>query len=168
MSSNLTQIKLLLEELSTALKHRKLFLSTAESCTGGGLSYYLTSLAGCSEWFERGFITYSNNAKIEMLKVKASTLEHYGAVSRETAQEMAEGALAHSAADIAIAITGIAGPDGGTKEKPVGTVYLGLASKQMASQTELLTLTGDRKIIRELTIIRALKKLLETVMMTQT
>src|SRR3990167_3251020 len=105
-----------------ALKKHHLTLATAESCTGGGLSYWLTSVPHSSQWFERGFITYSNAAKIELLQVNPATLETFGAVSEPTAREMAEGALKHSQAKLSIAITGTAGPDGGTALKPVGTV----------------------------------------------
>src|SRR3990167_5136864 len=111
----------LAKELGTTLKPRGLLLATAESCTGGGLSYWITSVPGSSDWYERGFVTYSNAAKIEMLGVRSATLEKFGAVSEEIAREMALGALAHSKANVSIAVTGIAGPDGGTPDKPVGT-----------------------------------------------
>ncbi|SJM94444.1 CinA family protein [Crenothrix polyspora] len=99
-------------------------LALAESCTGGLISATLTDVAGSSAWFDRGFVTYSNQAKMDMLGVKPETLQHYGAVSAETVTEMVAGVLAHSSADCAIAVTGIAGPGGGTAEKPVGTVFV--------------------------------------------
>src|SRR5665647_2559878 len=108
------------------LKVQSLMLATAESCTGGWVAQVATAIAGSSDWFERGFVTYSNAAKQEMLGVGAGTLAKYGAVSEQTAREMAAGALAHSRAQVAVAITGIAGPAGGSPDKPVGTVCLSL------------------------------------------
>ena len=122
-------------------------LATAESCTGGALSAAITSVPGSSQWFERGFITYSNESKVEMLCVRLNTLETYGAVSEETAREMVLGALQNSRATIAISITGIAGPDGGTKQKPVGTVCFGWGFHDDI-QTCTQHFSGDRAIIR--------------------
>ena len=116
----------LAQAVGEALKKNNLSLATAESCTGGGLSYWVTSIGGSSHWFERGFVTYSNEAKVEQLSVNPTTIENYGAVSEQTACEMAEGALANSNADITVSITGIAGPNGGTPEKPVGTVWIAM------------------------------------------
>ena len=142
-------------ELSELAKHlgqkllaQKLMLVTAESCTGGWVAETVTSVAGSSEWFERGFITYSNLAKQEMLGVKAETLKQFGAVSEQTAREMAEGALQHSHADIAVSVTGIAGPSGGTNEKPTGTVWFSLVSKHFAGLAKEQYFTGDRQAIR--------------------
>lgn len=147
-------------EVSALLKKTGWKLSTAESCTGGGLAYYLTSVPGSSAWFERGFVTYSNLAKEQMLDLDPAILASFGAVSAETAIAMAEGVLKNSAAEIGIAITGIAGPDGGTPNKPVGTVWLAFASQHFATVSEMLTLSGDRASIREQSITIALTVLL--------
>lgn len=146
----------------TLLKARKK-LATVESCTGGGLSYAITNIPGSSGWFERGFITYSNEAKIEMLGVKETTLAKHGAVSEATAREMAEGGLKMSQADVCLSITGIAGPNGGTLDKPVGTVWIGLAEKNKPTLTDHNIFTGDRQTIRDATIAKALSLLLKIV-----
>jgi len=143
------------------LKQRGLKLVTAESCTGGGLSYWITSVPGSSDWFERGFVTYSNAAKKDLLEVNTLTLDTYGAVSEQTAKDMAEGALINSAGDIAIAITGIAGPDGGSTEKPVGTVWIAMARLGFATKTLGDVYPGDRVAIRTRSIERALELLKE-------
>ncbi|OGT37912.1 MAG: hypothetical protein A3F12_07170 [Gammaproteobacteria bacterium RIFCSPHIGHO2_12_FULL_38_14] len=145
------------------LLKQHLKLATAESCTGGGLSFWITSIPGSSTWFERGFVTYSNESKIEILGVKTETLEKYGAVSRETAIEMAEGALKKSHANIALAITGIAGPDGGSKEKPVGTVWIALADSQ-STVASCTVYQGDRNIIRNKTIEDSFQLLLQNIL----
>ncbi|EKD55509.1 MAG: competence-damage inducible protein CinA [uncultured bacterium] len=154
-------IQKLSSALGAQLKKRQWKLVTAESCTGGGLAYFVTHVAGSSDWFERGFVTYSNLAKEELLGVKAATLRQYGAVSEETAREMAEGALRHSKGDVSIAITGIAGPSGGTVEKPVGTVWFGLAGNHAKTKTSVHVLSGNREKIREQSIQIALEKLLQ-------
>lgn len=154
-------VKKLVLETANRLKQGQLTLATAESCTGGGLSYWLTSLPGSSDWFDRGFITYSNTAKIDMLGVAAKTIETFGAVSAQTAKEMAEGALRYSKADISVAITGVAGPTGGTPEKPVGTVWIAWAKKGTASQAQVFLFPGDRQAIRLQAIAQALEKLLD-------
>ena len=151
----------LVKELSILLLNRQLKLTTAESCTGGGLSFYLTAQAGSSAWFESGLVTYSNEAKIELLGVKESTLLVAGAVSENTAREMAEGALHSKRADISISITGIAGPDGGSAEKPVGTVWFGIASQHGKTETFMFHFKGDREAIRMASIEQALIKLKE-------
>jgi len=145
--------------LGNKLKKCQWKLVTAESCTGGGLAYALTSISGSSEWFDCSFVTYSNTAKQKSLAVKASTLEKFGAVSAETAKEMAEGALQQSETQVSIAITGIAGPEGGSAEKPVGTVWLAWKTPAQATQTKLLQLSGSRAEIREKTIELALEVL---------
>ena len=142
--------------LAQALLNRGLKLASAESCTGGLIAAACTSVAGSSDWFERGFVTYSNESKTEMLGVDARMIGTHGAVSREVAQAMAEGALTHSRADLAVAVTGIAGPGGATPGKPVGTVWLAVAQRAGATNTELLMLSGDRAAIREQTVQRAL------------
>jgi nicotinamide-nucleotide amidase len=148
-------------ELGKRLKARQWTMATAESCTGGGVAYYLTNISGSSDWFERGFITYSNTAKEEMLGVQANTLTQFGAVSELTAHEMAEGALKHSHAQISVAITGIAGPSGGTPEKPVGTVWFGWAGVDFKTITKMEKLTGNRVEIRERAIQIAIEGLLQ-------
>jgi nicotinamide-nucleotide amidase len=150
----------LAEALGTALKTRGLMLATAESCTGGLASAAITQIAGSSAWFERGFVTYSNASKIEMLGVKADTLEKYGAVSEETAREMALGAIKHSHANVAISITGIAGPDGGTPAKPVGTVCFAWAyADKISSSTKKIS--GNRQEVRDESTVAALRELLK-------
>ncbi len=136
-------------------------LVTAESCTGGWIAQCVTEIPGSSLWFERGFVTYSNSAKIQMLRVKPNTLETFGAVSAETAEEMVCGALEHSEADLAIAVTGIAGPDGGTQEKPVGTVFIAWASKDGVINIKKNLFTGNRHQIRAQAVQVAIKGLLE-------
>ncbi len=150
----------LVRRLAQALNAAGLTIVTAESCTGGGLAEALTSVPGSSAWFERGFVVYSNTAKREMLGVKAATLARFGAVSEQTARAMATGALQHSHADLAVAITGIAGPGGGTPEKPVGTVCLAWANKQ-AQHSATYHFNGDRLRVRRQAVISALQGLLE-------
>lgn len=139
---------LLATKLGQILKSKNLFLTTAESCTGGEVAQIITSVAGSSNWFERGFVTYSNQAKIDMLGVQLETLERYGAVSKETAIEMAQGALKHSQADVSLSVTGIAGPQGGTPLKPVGLVWFALSTKNQ-SQDYSQNFSGDRIAIRD-------------------
>ncbi len=119
-----------LKKISKILKDKKLKIATAESATGGLIANNFTNISGSSEYFDRGLVTYSNKAKMELLDVKKETLEKYGAVSKETAREMAEGVRKKSGVDIGVSTTGIAGPNGGTKEKPVGTVFIGLSTKK--------------------------------------
>ena len=145
MPDNLTTLA---NRLGQALLQQNLRLATAESCTGGGLGYWLTSVPGSSDWYDRGFITYSNTAKMQMLQVKPETLDQFGAVSEETAREMAEGALLNSTADLSISITGIAGPGGGTEQKPVGTVWMGFAGRPITTEAHLKHFTGDREAVR--------------------
>ncbi len=138
------------------LKEKNLKIATAESCTGGMVGEYLTSVPGISEFYEMGVITYSNDMKIKLLGVSSDTLAEFGAVSEQTAREMAEGLLKVSGADIAVSTTGIAGPGGGTAEKPVGLVYVGIASKDGDTEVKRLTLTGSRDRIRRVTVKNAL------------
>ena len=126
-----------------------LTMAVAESCTGGLLSAAITDIAGASAYFERGFITYSNQAKHELLGVPLHTLDTYGAVSAQAAAAMVQGVLAHSHADIALSITGIAGPHGGSADKPVGLVFFGLASKDGFCDTKQQIFSGDRGAIRQ-------------------
>ncbi len=141
------------------LKSKGLTLATAESCTGGWISQVITEIAGSSAWFDRGYITYSNTAKTEMLGVTTKTLDAYGAVSAQTAEEMVNGALTKSTADCAIAVTGIAGPDGGTPEKPVGTVFIAWAYRNQASIVIKKHFNGSRHEIRLQTVKAALQGL---------
>lgn len=148
-------------DLGAALLARQLSLVTAESCTGGGVAQAITAIAGSSQWFERGFVTYSNEAKIESLGVHLATLQQYGAVSEAVAREMAEGALQHSHAQIALATTGIAGPDGGTLQKPVGMVCFAWAFIDRPSQTTTQYFSGDRASVQQQAIHFVLKQLYE-------
>ncbi len=136
-------------------------LVTAESCTGGWVSEVVTSIPGSSNWFERGFVTYSDVAKEEMLTVNKNTLLIHGAVSEQTAREMAEGALRRSQGNISVAITGIAGPDGGSPEKPVGTVWLAWASHLFATQAQYQHFLGDRYEVRRQAVESALTWLID-------
>ena len=147
--------------LADALRARSWKIVTAESCTGGLIAAACTAVAGSSDWFERGFVTYSNEAKAESLGVPMALIQAHGAVSEQVARAMAEGAIAHSRADLAVAVTGIAGPGGGSRSKPVGTVWLALAVRRGDVRAELLILDGDRTAVREQTVQRALKRLLE-------
>ncbi len=136
-------------------------LVTAESCTGGGISFELTNIPGSSQWFERGFVTYSNDAKRELLAVPDEILEQYGAVSEQTATAMAQGAIANSHADISVAVTGIAGPDGGNKDKPVGTVCFGWSSRGGDTITTNIVFEGDRQQVRQKSVLMAIQGLLD-------
>ncbi len=151
----------LAEQVGAALKTHGHMLATAESCTGGGVAQAITDIAGSSAWFERGFITYSNLAKQEMLGVAQNTLEQFGAVSEATVREMVAGALQHSAADIALAVSGIAGPGGGTAEKPVGLVWFAWGIKNKTCVAQRHYLTGNRAEIRVQSVSIALQGLLE-------
>ena len=151
----------LVEELSLLLTRKNMRLVTAESCTGGMIAAVMTDRSGSSAVFERGFVTYSNESKIEELGVKSETIETHGAVSEQTAREMAEGALKHSHADIALSITGIAGPAGGTDEKPVGLVYIGIALRNQPANIFRNLFEGDRTTIRQVTVEKALELLIE-------
>ncbi|WIM04986.1 MAG: nicotinamide-nucleotide amidohydrolase family protein [Candidatus Nitricoxidivorans perseverans] len=142
------------------LSERSLTLATAESCTGGWVAQAVTHTAGSSAWFDRGFVTYSNAAKTAMLGVRPETLEKFGAVSIETAAEMAVGALDNSSALISLAITGIAGPTGGSPDKPVGTVCFAWCLRGKAPVTERRRFHGDREAVRRQSVIHALEGLM--------
>lgn len=135
-------------------------LAIAESCTGGWVAQAVTAIAGSSDWFDRGFVTYSNDAKQEMLGVRADTLARHGAVSEQTAREMAQGALARSKATVALAVTGVAGPGGGSAEKPVGMVCFAWARRQTI-RTETIHFSGDRESVRRQSVIHALEGVLK-------
>ena len=151
----------LAEQAGMALKARGWMLAVAESCTGGGVGQTLTMVPGSSQWFERGFIVYSDIAKQEMLDVKRTTLARYGAVSEQTATEMALGTLAHSHAQFALAVTGIAGPDGGSADKPVGTVCFAWCAKGGAPVAATHHFAGDRDAVRRQSVARALDGVLD-------
>lgn len=146
--------------LARLLLRQRWFLTTAESCTGGLIAAHCTELAGSSNWFERGFVTYSNAAKCELLGVDATLIEAYGAVSEPVVRAMAVGALAHSRAQVAVAVTGVAGPSGGSAEKPVGTVWLAWATP-MGLISEVKHFDGDRTAVRQATVQHALTRLTE-------
>ena len=150
----------LARRVGEALKAKGLRLVTAESCTGGWVAMALTAVAGSSDWFERGYVTYSNAAKREDLGVAEATLRRHGAVSEETAREMAAGALKKSGGQVALAITGVAGPAGGTPDKPVGTVcFAWTDGSKMRSATKRFD--GDRERVRRQSVVHALQEVLE-------
>jgi len=152
----------LAQELGTALTKTKRIVATAESCTGGGVAEAITSVSGSSGYFDRAFITYSNLAKVQMLGVDPGLLERYGAVSEAVVREMAKGAMAHSSATVSVAISGVAGPNGGTEDKPVGTVWFAWG-KDESVETSLMRFWGDRDAIREQSVVLALQGLLARV-----
>lgn len=151
----------LAEEVGNALKQHGMMLVTAESCTGGWVAEAVTAVPGSSSWFDRGFITYTNQAKQEMLGVTAATLAAFGAVSEQTVREMVAGALSHSRAQVAVAISGIAGPGGGTPEKPVGTVWLAWTLANGAVSSDRRQFVGDRREVRRQAVEAALQGVLE-------
>ena len=142
---------------------KRLRIVTAESCTGGMIAAAITDIAGSSDVFERGFVTYSNASKTEQIGVAADLIAHHGAVSVHVAREMAAGALKHSGADVAVAVTGIAGPDGGSEAKPVGLVYLAVARRGSDPAIERHQFHGDRAAVRQAALERALEMLAEAV-----
>jgi nicotinamide-nucleotide amidase len=150
----------LAERAGAALAARGLQLATAESCTGGWIAASLTAVAGSSAWVERGYVTYSNAAKTSLLGVPGVLIAVHGAVSEPVARAMAEGALARSRAQVALAVTGVAGPSGGSPDKPVGTVCFGWAGLARATRTETVVLPGDRAGVRRASVIHALEGLL--------
>ncbi|UFT93467.1 nicotinamide-nucleotide amidase [Pectobacterium carotovorum] len=144
------------------LKARGATLTCAESCTGGWLAKSITDIAGSSVWFDYGFVTYSNLAKQRLVNVNAETLEQHGAVSEAVVNEMAAGALQAADADFAISVSGVAGPDGGTEEKPVGTVWFGFTDKQGGAFARTMRFSGDRNAVRLQSVHFALQTLLDT------
>ncbi len=157
-------IESLASQVGRQLVEREMMIACAESCTGGLAAGALTAIAGSSAWFERGFVTYSNHAKIEMLGVAPDLIEMHGAVSEEVARAMAEGALLESRAQVAFAITGVAGPGGGTRDKPVGTVCFGWIVMEQPSQSETVRFDGDRTAVRLQSVRHALGGMLLRVM----
>jgi nicotinamide-nucleotide amidase len=146
--------------LAEILQQKGWFMATAESCTGGLIAAACTDLAGSSNWFERGFVTYSNEAKSEMLGVDAGLISRSGAVSEAVARAMAQGAVAHSRAQAAVAVTGVAGPGGGSADKPVGTVWFAWATPA-GTASEMRRFDGDRAAVRQATVDHALRGLLQ-------
>ncbi len=156
-------LKVLCEEKALALKtlfskHHKVY-TTAESLTAGMISSFIVGVSGSSSWFDRGFVTYSNESKMELLGVKEETLKSVGAVSEQTACEMAKGAILNSHADISVSVTGIAGPEGGSALKPVGTVWIGGCVRDSYCAAKCFLFKGDREEVRERTVYEALKVL---------
>ena len=145
--------------LGTRLREGRHMLVTAESCTGGWIAKTVTDIAGSSDWFDCGLAAYSYEAKQALLGVRPETLEHHGAVSRETVMEMVSGALSHSGATVAVAVTGIAGPGGGTDDKPVGTVWIAWKRRGGYPRAELFNFAGDREAVRRQTVAAALRGL---------
>ena len=158
MPAESDNIEELVQQLAAMLMGKGWMLATAESCTGGMIAAACTDLAGSSQWFDRGFVTYSNEAKTEMLGVPAELIAKHGAVSEEVVRAMAEGAIRHSRAQVSIAVTGIAGPSGGSAEKPVGTVWVGWCMEGVIHST-LLNLTDSRHHIRQATTAYALQRI---------
>ena len=150
----------LIQKLASQCLGRDILIVTAESCTGGLLSSLFTQEAGSSKWFDRGFVTYSNNSKIDSLGVREETLGNFGAVSQEVANEMSTGALKNSEANLGISITGIAGPDGGSLAKPVGTVYFSIANQKKVILEHKSDFKGSRETIRKESVLFVLNKLL--------
>ncbi len=151
------------EQLGEALSRQGLMMTTAESCTGGWVAQVMTAVKGSSAWFERGFVTYSNESKQEMLEVSAVTLAQFGAVSEEVVVEMALGALQHSRAQLAVAISGVAGPGGGSTEKPVGTVCFGWARQGGEVRSRRQYFEGDREAVRRQAVVTAMQGLSDLV-----
>lgn len=152
-----TELENLAAQLGRMLSARGIMLATAESCTGGYIGQTVTAVSGSSAWFDRGFITYSNDAKKDLLGVQQSTLARHGAVSAETVREMASGVLKHSKAGLALAVSGIAGPSGGSAEKPVGTVFIGCALRNGVELQHRFLFDGDRQAIRYASVEQALR-----------
>jgi nicotinamide-nucleotide amidase len=150
----------LVTDIGEALRAEGRFLAVAESCTGGWVARELTAASGCSKWFDRGFVTYTNQSKQDMLGVPAETLERYGAVSEATVREMAEGALRHSQAQLTLAISGIAGPGGGSPDKPVGTVWLAWAGNWFTTLSRCEHFPGDREAVRRQAVEATLRQVL--------
>ncbi len=159
----MNELYVLAENCGRELDRRGLVLVTAESCTGGWIGEAVTMIPGSSAWYDRGFITYTNAAKQQMLGVKAATLRRHGAVSEETVREMAAGALAASGAQVAVSVSGVAGPAGGTADKPVGTVCICWARAGGEVRAETRRFAGDREAVRRQSVIRALQGVLEMV-----
>ncbi len=157
MESKITNI---IKEVSSCLLDNKVFLVTAESCTGGMISSFCTAQAGSSAWFYGGFVSYHNQAKVDFLGVAEQTLKQYGAVSKQTVEEMCAGALDRSMADCVIAVSGVAGPGGGTEINPVGSVWIGVQIKGNEAMIKKYWFSGSRDSVRKQTVYQSLKNLL--------
>jgi nicotinamide-nucleotide amidase len=155
------ELEAIARKIGSELKARNLMFTSAESCTGGWVGQVVTSVPGSSHWYDRGFISYTNASKRELLGVSSEVLARFGAVSAQTVRAMADGALANSRADVSLAITGIAGPGGGTEDKPVGTVWLAWAGKNRESRAERHQFDGDRTSVRRQAVEAALLGLSE-------
>lgn len=149
------------ERVGRLLKARGFALASAESCTGGWIGQVVTMIPGSSGWFDRGFVTYTNDAKQQMLGVSADSLRRFGAVSETVVREMASGALVRSRAQIALAVSGVAGPDGGSADKPVGTVWIAWAGEDGVSAEQHFVFSGDRDAVRRQSVIAALEGVLQ-------
>ena len=160
----LTEFKNTVVLIGEALVSRDATLTTVESCTGGGISCALTAVSGSSAWFERGFVTYSNEAKTELAGVPSTLISEFGAVSVEVAAAMSNGGLKAAHSDFALSVTGIAGPDGGSLEKPVGTVCFGWSFRNGEAETERIVFSGDRSQVRFETIEHALQGMLKRIL----
>ena len=157
------QLYELAERVGKALKAKGMMMASAESCTGGWIAQAVTAVPGSSEWFERGFVTYTYISKREMLGVKSETLDAHGAVSEQTVHEMTAGALARSHAQVAVSVSGTAGPSGGTPQKPIGTVCIGWGAKDGVVQSATKHFDGDREAVRRQAVVFALERVLEVV-----
>ncbi|MEA5104653.1 nicotinamide-nucleotide amidase [Pantoea sp. S18] len=155
------QLQQLSRRIGEQLKKRQATVTAAESCTGGWIAKVFTDISGSSAWFERGFVTYSNEAKQQMVGVQDTTLQQHGAVSEQTVREMATGAAKAAAAEYAIAVSGIAGPDGGTPDKPVGTVWFAIAGPEGRVLAQRQIFAGDRDAVRRQSVVWALQTLLD-------
>ncbi len=160
MDASLDPLEDLAARLGLALHKHQLMLTTAESCTGGGIAEAITRIPGASAWFDRGFVTYSYESKVDLLGVGRESLVDHGAVSEEIVKEMVEGAIAHSRAQVAVAVTGIAGPDGGQPDKPVGTVWFAWKFPKKSIISEVCHFEGGREAVRKQTVLHALTRLL--------
>ena len=158
---NEDDITVMAQEMGRIAKRRGIMIATAESCTGGGIAAAITRIPGSAKWFDRGFVTYHNLAKHQMLGVREATLHKYGAVSEPVARQMAAGALRRSQATVSVAVTGIAGPTGGTREKPVGTVWFAWAAKNNPVQSRMFRFEGDRYEVRRQTVAMALQGIID-------
>lgn len=158
----MTKRTALTTRLGDALRERGWRLATAESCTGGGIAAALTDVPGSSDWFDRGFVTYSNPAKQDMLGVQTATLAAHGAVSEAVVREMAEGAVRQAGVQLSVAVSGVAGPGGGSPEKPVGTVWLAWAGEGMVTRAKRFQFQGNRAAVREQAIDAAVQGLIDS------
>jgi len=157
------ELEMMASSLGQTLGAQQKILATAESCTGGWIAQTATAIPGSSQWFDRGYVTYSNRAKMEVLGVPEDILERYGAVSEQTAAAMAAGAIEAARVDVSVAVTGVAGPDGGSAEKPVGMVWFGWCLRGHAPVTKVIQFSGDRHSVRNQTVTAALTGLLQLV-----